>query len=231
LFAQNHKIQYTIRNYTSSMKTFLRLGLTISCVVVVLGVFVIPTSVGAETTLGINGGKSFLDSVAGQTGIDTTTDLQTGTGVIIQRALQIVGSIFLLLMIYAGFLWFVARDDETQAKKAKDTGTMAAIGLIIILLSYAVTSLIINQAKAPDASKAGELGCCMDYIGVEYGYDIGWSCSTKTATECKQTAEVCTEADNYTNFEFNAGATGADCMKLCAEPKKSAPSPLIDCRD
>ena len=222
-------------NYTSSMKTFLRLGLIISCVVVVLGVFVIPTSVGAETktTLGINGGDSFLKEVAGQTGIsmEEKDGLQVGVGLIIERALQIVGSIFLLLMIYAGFLWFVARDDETQAKKAKDTGTMAAIGLIIILLSYAVTSLIINQAKAPDASKAGELGCCMDYIGVEYGYDIGWSCSTKTATECKQTAEVCTEADNYTNFEFKAGTTGAKCVQLCAQPKTGPPSSLIDCRD
>ena len=61
------------------MKTFLRLGLIISCVIVVLGVFVVPTSVGAETKLGINGGKDFLKGVAGQTGISMKDDgLQVG---------------------------------------------------------------------------------------------------------------------------------------------------------
>jgi hypothetical protein len=210
-------------NYTSSMKTFLRLGLIISCVIVVLGVFVIPASVGAETKLGINGGKSFLNSVAGQTGIDTKTDLQTGAGVIIQRALQIVGSIFLLLMIYAGFLWFVARDDETQAKKAKDTGTMAAIGLIIILLSYAVTNLVINRMSevkggSDSASgQTGEIGCCMDYVGVDWGYDIGWACSMKTEAECEAQAKQCTGNDESGFFWWDKDMTDITaCTKYCS---------------
>ena len=213
------------------MKTFLRLGLIISCVIVVLGVFVIPTSVGAETktTLGIKGGKSFLDSVAGQTGIDTTTNLQTGTGVIIQRALQIVGSIFLLLMIYAGFLWFVARDDETQAKKAKDTGTMAAIGLIIILLSYAVTNLVITRmsevkGSAGSASgQIGKIGCCMDYIGVDWGFDVGWACSMKTKAECVAASQACTTDDQVIAHDFDSNTTEITaCTDLCkakSEPK------------
>jgi len=212
------------------MKTFLRLGLIISCVVVVLGVFVVPTSVGAETktTLGIKGGKSFLDSVAGQTGIDTTTNLQTGTGAIIQRALQIVGSIFLLLMIYAGFLWFVARDDETQAKKAKDTGTMAAIGLIIILLSYAVTNLVITRmsevkGSAGSASgQIGKIGCCMDYIGVDWGFDVGWACSMKTEAECVAASQACTTDDQVIAHSFRSNITEITaCTDLC----KTKPEP------
>ena len=204
------------------MKCFAKKFIPIYLCLAVLFVLSIPLI--AESTTGISAGKDFLEVVGQKSGVDTTTSVQQGVGFIIQRALQLVGSVFLCLVVYAGFLWFVARDDETQAKKAKDTGTMAIIGLIIILSSYAITSLVINQtnnSNEANPAQPGAIGCCMDYVGVDGGYDIGWVCSIKTAAECAQQAKQCTGNDEAANFEFKDEVTDIDtCIATCTGEQK-----------
>ena len=63
---------------------------------------------------------------------------------IISGALAVLGIVFLILTVYGGFLWMTAKGDETQATKAKDTITMAVIGLMITIASYAATQFIIK---------------------------------------------------------------------------------------
>jgi TRAP-type C4-dicarboxylate transport system permease small subunit len=68
--------------------------------------------------------------------------LQTKTGQIIGVVLSFVGTIFLILMIYAGILWMTARGNEQEITKAKDLIIAAIIGIIIVFAAYALTSFI-----------------------------------------------------------------------------------------
>lgn len=71
--------------------------------------------------------------------------LTTQVGRIIGIALSFVGVIFLLLMIYAGIMWMIARGNEQEVSKAKDLLTNAVVGLIIVFAAYALTSFIGTQ--------------------------------------------------------------------------------------
>ena len=72
--------------------------------------------------------------------------LEQMIGGYIKTGLALVGVIFLLLMVYGGYTWMIARGDETEAKKAKDTITMAAIGMAVVLVAYVITYFILSYA-------------------------------------------------------------------------------------
>jgi hypothetical protein len=75
-------------------------------------------------------------------GADAQTDLPTIIGSIVSQALGLVGVIFLILMIYGGFLWMTAQGNEEQIKKAKNIITGAVIGAVIVFMAYAITFFI-----------------------------------------------------------------------------------------
>lgn len=61
---------------------------------------------------------------------------------IITPVLGLVGLIFLILMIYAGFLWMTAGGKPDQTTKARDMMVRAVIGVIIIAAAYAITTFV-----------------------------------------------------------------------------------------
>ncbi len=61
---------------------------------------------------------------------------------IIRSALGLLGFVFILLTLYAGFLWMTAGGAEENIEKAKKILTASIIGLAIILLSFAITILV-----------------------------------------------------------------------------------------
>jgi len=67
-------------------------------------------------------------------------DLPTLVGRMIGTMLSFLGVVFLILMIYGGFLWMLDRGEGSHAKKAKELIEAAIIGLIIVLSAYALTS-------------------------------------------------------------------------------------------
>jgi len=88
-----------------------------------------------------------LKSAGGEMGYDTgevnfTIDLTSRIGKIISVATSFLGIIFLLLMIYAGFLWMTARGNEQQLEKAKNIIIYSVIGLVVVLAAYAITQLM-----------------------------------------------------------------------------------------
>ena len=68
--------------------------------------------------------------------------LSSRVGVIIGAILSFVAVIFMILIIYAGILWMIARGNEQQVDKAKNLIIQAIIGLIIVLSAYIITSFI-----------------------------------------------------------------------------------------
>ncbi len=101
-----------------------------------------PYAAGAAT-LDLN---NALTNVGGNAyGTSTPTDLLTIIGTIINVALGFLGVIFLLLTIYAGFLWMTAQGNEEQTAKAKGILTTAIVGLVITLAAYSIAAFVVNQ--------------------------------------------------------------------------------------
>jgi len=70
----------------------------------------------------------------------------------ISAFLGLLGIIFLVLIIYAGFEWMTAQGDEEKVTKAKDTLTRAVIGLIIIIAAYSITYFVFSSLPGGDGS-------------------------------------------------------------------------------
>lgn len=72
-------------------------------------------------------------------------DINVLIGQIIQGVLSFLGVIFVVLIIYAGFMWMTAGGDSSKVQKAKDIIVRAIVGLIIVMSSYAITFTIISE--------------------------------------------------------------------------------------
>ena len=66
-------------------------------------------------------------------------------GIGIQAFLGLLGVIFLVLIIYAGFNWMTAQGEEEKVTKAKDTLTRAVIGVIITIAAYAISYWVFDK--------------------------------------------------------------------------------------
>ena len=66
-------------------------------------------------------------------------------GGIIKIAFSILGVIFMIYIVYAGYLWMTARGEEEKITKAKAIIRGSIIGLIIVLGAYAITFLIVDR--------------------------------------------------------------------------------------
>lgn len=83
-------------------------------------------------------------------GYETGNDYTVVVGQIIQTALSIVGVLFVLLLVYGGFLWMTAETGagRNQIDKAKKVFIMATVGLLIIAAAYAITSFVVSTIES-----------------------------------------------------------------------------------
>lgn len=101
-----------------------------------------------------------LGTTAGTAGLGTTaTPLPVIVGNIIYGALSLTGVIFVILMIYGGFIWMQARGNQEDVQKAKKIIESAIIGIVLIGLAFAITSFVIRQITGaqgvPPAASGG----------------------------------------------------------------------------
>ena len=73
------------------------------------------------------------------------TRLSEIIGMIISVGLSLLGIIFIVLIIYAGFNWMTAGGDEGKVETAKKTLSRAIIGLIIVAGSYAIWWFVLQR--------------------------------------------------------------------------------------
>jgi len=100
----------------------------------------------AETTADVKAGNYGLDKTA-EEGYDknitkTDTNLSSIIGKIVGAALSFLGVVFFILIIYGGYMWMFSMGNEQTAGKAKDIIIAAVIGLVIVLMAYAITSFL-----------------------------------------------------------------------------------------
>ncbi len=69
--------------------------------------------------------------------------LSQSIGQVIKVILSLVGTIFFVLTIYAGFLWMTASGNDEQVTKATDILKAAAIGIVITMAAYGITAFVV----------------------------------------------------------------------------------------
>ena len=81
-----------------------------------------------------------LGNALSNTGLESR--FEVSVGVVVKGILSLVGTIFLVLTIYAGILWMTAQGNEDRVAKAKNIIQAAVIGLFVVMAAYAITSFI-----------------------------------------------------------------------------------------
>lgn len=95
--------------------------------------------------LAIQTGLETTANVAGLRTDDTVTDPAVIIGSIVGVALSLVGVVFLVLMVYGGYIWMTAGGDAEKIKKAQTLIRNALIGLVIVTAGYIITSFVLEK--------------------------------------------------------------------------------------
>ena len=66
---------------------------------------------------------------------------------VIQWALGFLGLVAVIMILWGGFTWMTAAGNEERVRKAKEVLRAAIIGLIVILLSWAIVTFIFGQTQ------------------------------------------------------------------------------------
>lgn len=90
--------------------------------------------------------------------ITQDTTLAASIGKIISYILSMLGIIFLVLLVYGGFIWMLARGDSEEVNKSKDIIINAVIGIIIVLMSYAITYYVVAKLASTTMTGSGITG-------------------------------------------------------------------------
>lgn len=111
--------------------------------VLLASIIAIPSVVFGQPDLG----SGFLNNARETAGFTEANEftLSQRIGSIIQAGLSFVGIIFMILTIYAGLLWMNARGDQSQVDKALDILRAAAIGLVIVVSAYSITTFVVTR--------------------------------------------------------------------------------------
>lgn len=122
----------------------------IALVLLVVGIFFTMTdAVLAEEVLKLaesNRGNNYgLDDVANRAGLSVegaNTSFSGVIGTFIQPLIGLIGTLFMVLIIYGGVLWMTAGGNEEQVTKAKKTVSSAVVGLVAVLMAYGISLLV-----------------------------------------------------------------------------------------
>lgn len=126
-------------------------GLKNNKIIILLAVFIISLQFTAVAVAGIDEAfdikpNSKLNQAAGGAGYDIdSADPFYLISTIINTVLSFLGVIFLILMVYGGYMWMTAAGDEQKVDKAKDLIKNAIIGLIIVIAAYAISYFVLGE--------------------------------------------------------------------------------------
>jgi len=117
--------------------------------------FLVPNSVLAAPNINV-----YTEKIAAGAGYDKATDttLSETVGRYIRVMLSLVGTIFLALTVYAGFLWMTAAGNEEQVTKATDIIKMATTGLVIALAAFSITAFVVSKVGTTTQPQTPQVG-------------------------------------------------------------------------
>lgn len=66
---------------------------------------------------------------------------------VIQITLSFIGTLFIALILYAGYLRFTAHGEEEKIEQSNKTITAGLVGLIIVFMAYAITKFVATRIQ------------------------------------------------------------------------------------
>lgn len=196
-------------------KSHIKLGLK---VILLLLVFVLGFEFSEVLAQGLNeGGEGLQIAGTGDVAISNDIDKRPLGDVIrsmVNFFIGFLGFIATIMFVYAGVLWVTAGGNEDQISKAKNIMTYAALGILIVILSFSIVRFVASSAGGSGITCAEDADC-----------PDGFSCGQNN---------VC-EADG---FEGGGGLcnSNADCSNgfvcqggICSLPDGSGCLTSLDC--
>ncbi len=112
--------------------------------VILVGVYLLPAAPAALAQLG--GGTQILpEQISQATG--GATDFISLVRRIIDYFLGFLGIVCVAMIIFGGFLFVTAGANEQNAEKGKKILTYAAIGIVVILLSFVIVNAFLSAGQ------------------------------------------------------------------------------------
>lgn len=93
---------------------------------------------------GLSAANDALTQVGSNANLSSASDLPSLLGTGISVFLGILGLFFLILVVWAGFMYLNSKGDKEKAKKAMDMLINAVIGMVIIIAAYAIANFVLG---------------------------------------------------------------------------------------
>lgn len=87
-----------------------------------------------------------IENIGGTLGLGSA-DLKQTVINIIQWFLGLLGLVAIVMILYGGFTWMTAGGNEDKIDTAKQIISAAAIGLVIVLISWAIVTFVIQTTS------------------------------------------------------------------------------------
>jgi len=115
-------------------------------IIACLSVLIMPIVTHAADATGLKATTQYLTNVGEAAyGVKQAPDLPSLVGKIINIFLSILGVLFVVLMVYAGYSWMTSYGNEQKVTRAKNIIIDATLGLIIILIAYAISNFVVGS--------------------------------------------------------------------------------------
>jgi len=145
-----------------------------------------------------------LMAVGGQASL-TAADPAIFAANIVKTLLTLVGIVFVILIIYGGFIYMTSAGVEDKVKKSKKILTSAVIGIIIITSGYTITHFIASNLESPGESKPNYREECENSGSLDY-YSIN-CCEYRYLIYNIIEGTCCEQTPFYDNHEDGCGTT------------------------
>jgi hypothetical protein len=100
-----------------------------------LGILALPAVASAAVT---------IENVGGSLGLGSA-DLKQTVLNIVTFVLGLLGLIAVIMILYGGFIWLTAGGNEDKVSSAKRIISSAIIGLVVILISWAIVNFVVRS--------------------------------------------------------------------------------------
>ena len=116
-----------------------------------LGIVVTPLAMDAPV---FANAKSEVTSGVSSVNDGNSTDLPSFITNIVNILLFLAGAIAVIVIIIGGIRYVLSSGDSGQVQAAKNTILYAVIGLIVVIMAYAIVNFVINQFQGNGGSAA-----------------------------------------------------------------------------
>ena len=88
-----------------------------------------------------------LNTSGSEGGFNSGTKLSAVVGAVIKTFLGLLGVVFIIMIIYAGFNWIQAQGEDSKITEARKMIIHSTIGLIVIMAAYSITLFVLKAVQ------------------------------------------------------------------------------------